>query len=410
MSIGKKKDGRVYCQYYIKGKTRREFFGRGIDAEKAAQARDNELKAQGKIKNYKRTKPLESKIKFADLALEYLSVKAKTDMTTTSSLALEYKLAKIILPSIGHIPAMGLTYKKLDEFVKTRIETQRTVIKGPRDRPRIEPLLNADGSKRYISRSTVHRELCDIQAVLNWGVDRRYLIKNPVRGHKKPKRDDAIIKPPTQNETLAIINESAPHLIRALKISFFTGLRPGASELFRLTWDDVVFVEKTIFIISAKKNGIPFRTVPLHHELFSDLKTWEKQDQDQWKKNQEKVNPIQPARQLITYRNKPIQSVKTAFKSAKRRAGIIRRIRLYDFRHAAITNMLSSGGDLKSISEIAGHSRTDTTTKIYHHTSNKLLKQQIDRLPFLEQKQPAFDNEKIIDFRRIKKTRQKKTI
>jgi len=394
MSIGTLKDGRVYCQYYEKGKKKREYFGRGIDAEKTAQARQEELRGLGKINQYSRTKPLEKKVLFQDLAFEYLSVKAVSDMTKTSSDALTYKLASIILPEIGHFPAANLTQKKLDHYVSVRLATPRTIKKGPGDRPRIEPLLNPDGSARYISRSTVHRELCDIQAILNWSVARQYLIKNPIMGFRKPKRDDAIIKPPTVNETLAIIQESAPHLIRSLKISFFTGLRPGASELFRLTWDDVDFKEKTIFIISARKNGIPFRTVPLHAELFHDLKAWQKQDKDK------------TARQIITFKDQPIKSVKNAFRSAKKRAGIIRRIRLYDFRHAAITNMLSSGGDLKSISEIAGHSRTDTTTKIYHHTSNKLLKQQIDRLPSLEQTRPT--NENIIDFRRIKKTRQKK--
>jgi hypothetical protein len=67
---------------------------------------------------------------------------------------------------------------------------------------------------------------------------------------------------------------------------------------------------------------------------------------------------------------------------------------MYDFRHAAVTMMLSAGGDLKSVSRIAGHSRTDTTTRIYQHTSIDQLRDQINLIPSLGNK-PA-ENDKVI--------------
>ena len=56
---------------------------------------------------------------------------------------------------------------------------------------------------------------------------------------------------------------------------------------------------------------------------------------------------------------------------------------MYDFRHAFATEILRSGGDLKSASEMLGHTRTDTTTRVYQHTNPEQYRQNIERLPSL---------------------------
>ena len=162
-----------------------------------------------------------------------------------------------------------------------------------------------------------------------------------------------------------------------------------------MTWDDIDFQGKSIYIVSAKKHRIPFRDVPLHPDLEKDLRRWQKEDEDK------------TAPEIITFNDKPLSSVKTAFRNAKRRAGITRRIRLYDFRHAAVTMMLASGGDLKSVSQIAGHSRTDTTTRIYQHTSIELLSEQINLIPSLENKPAGNDN--VIEIVEALKNKTRKT-
>ena len=87
---------------------------------------------------------------------------------------------------------------------------------------------------------------------------------------------------------------------------------------------------------------------------------------------------------IINYRGKPIKRIIKAFNSAKKKAGITRRLRPYDFRHAAISMMLNSGADLKSASAIAGHTRTETTTKIYQHINMSLKRDAIDLLQPLD--------------------------
>ena len=104
------------------------------------------------------------------------------------------------------------------------------------------------------------------KAVLNWSVARRpqLIPLNPIRDYKLPKKDDAIIPPPTNAETTAILKHAAPHLKRAITLSYYIGLRPGAVELLSLTWDRINWDTENILIISAKKGGPEKRMVPIH--------------------------------------------------------------------------------------------------------------------------------------------------
>ncbi len=61
-----------------------------------------------------------------------------------------------------------------------------------------------------------------------------------------------------------------------------------------------------------------------------------------------------------------------------------RRLRPYDFRHAFASRILGGHADLKSTSELLGHSRPDTTIRVYQHTINDLHKDAIDRLPTID--------------------------
>ena len=206
--------------------------------------------------------------------------------------------------------------------------------------------------------------------MLNWSVSRRYLLVNPVAGYKKPTRDDAILAPPSPAEVRRIWENASPHLRRALLLAYYTGARPGLSELNRLTWDLVDFGRLTITILGAAKGGPRVRILPLHKELADHLAVWHKDD------GKPESGPI------IHYAGKRIGSLKTAWKNAKKRAGVTRRMRLYDLRHAAITAMVREG-DLKTVSQMAGHSREDTTIRVYAHTDLGTARALVGRVPGL---------------------------
>jgi len=342
MSVHQLKDGRWIVQFREddSGKLKRKYFGRGPEAEKAAFKHNDQLG----LRPYKRVAQGHSAF-FNDLVNSYADSRVGIVQETTL-VNFMWKMDGVILPELGHIRAMNLTPARIDKYVKKRVRT--------------------------VKRTTVHRELSDVKAVLNWSARRRYIAFNPLRDYEMPKRDDAVILPPSSSEIEAILKNAPDRLIRAIGLSYFTGLRPGQRELFSLKWSDVDFAAGTILVTSAKKGGqFKFRLVPIHPDFVAVLKSWNEKDD----------NTDGP---IVYYRGKPVKSLKKIYKQVKEKAKITRRLRMYDFRHAFATLLLRHNADLKSTSELLGHSRTDTTTRIYQHTDFDMHKKAIGRLPVID--------------------------
>jgi len=365
MAIAQKPDGRWAVVYREDGRQRWKYFGRGAEAEAEARRYDADLKVAGNVRQY-RKQPKVFSPTMTELADAYVTAK-KSTMAPATLNALVHKLTAVILPIIGYLKALRLSPARLDAYVERRLKTPLTVKVGSKNAPREKILKDADGHPCFPKTTTIHRELSDIQAILNWSADRKLIPYNPVRGYAKPSRDDAIIRPPSTMEVGALVRHAAEHLKRALLIAYFTGLRPGGAELYRLTWNDVDLDSGEIFVTSARKGGLRSRRVPVHFSFAEMLKDWHADDGGKGF--------------LIHYRGAPVKSIKTAFAAAKCRAGISRRLRPYDLRHAFATAILAAGGDLKSTSELLGHSRPDTTTRVYQHTSPELHRDAISRLP-----------------------------
>jgi len=350
MSIHRKKDGRWYVNYRDKktGKVKSKYFGRGLEAERNAREYNDSIN----LRQYVKRTPAANSVYFADLANAYMKGRmAKMQESTLDNLL--WKLKGVIFPELGHNRAMNINENRIDLYVAKRLKTG-------------------------VKRTTIHRELSDIRAILNWGVRRRYIAFNPMATYEMPDRDDEIIQPPSREEAIKMLSNSPPHLIRSIIMSYYTGVRPGARELFSRTWDHVNFNNLTIFIESAKKGGIHVREIPIHRDLLNQLNSWFLADIIYY----EKKGFFPEA--IIHYRGHSVKSLKKSFKSAKNKSGITRRLRPYDFRHAFASITLKKQSDLKSVSEILGHSRTETTTRIYQHTDTDMHRQAVNNIPPLD--------------------------
>ncbi len=328
MSVDQRKDGRWRVRYR-KGRNpddpdrTEEYFGRGEEGRKKALKRDKELKDRRKG-----PRASAGGITFAELTTAYLEAKLHS-MSKSGMDNVIIKLKNVILPHLGNQTAIEVSHTILDKYVSARAQK--------------------------VKKTTIHRELSDIRAILNWGVKRRLITHSPMIGYDLPSRDDSIILPPTEREFNRIMQHASPHLLRAMLLSYHTGLRPGREELLTLTWAAVDLEEKTIEVISAKKGGLPLRLVPLNDTLAPLMQKWYEED--------EKTGYI------VHYKGRPISSIKTAWGAAKRRAGITRPIRPYAIRHMAISNMLEAGADLRTVSEIVGHASPEMTLRVYAHSS-----------------------------------------
>jgi integrase len=350
MSVHQLKDGRWIVRYYVDKKQRTKYFGRGLAAESEARRFNDDVAPR----RWQRRTPRPSSAFFRDLVNDYIQAKAVDNQVSTIT-NLMIKMEGVILPRLGDTTAIRITSHQLDRYVAARI-------------------------KAGVKNTTIHRELTDVMAVLNWAVAQNYISFNPVAGYKKPKRDDAVIQPPTTEEIKRLIAHSAPHLVRALALSFNTGIRPGQRELLALCWHNLDKDAHTLWVESAKKGGqIKYRNIPLGQEFMALLAQWYADDQAFAKRNDKPV----PER-IIHYRGKPVKKISKAFAAAKKKAKITRRLRPYDFRHAFATAVLSKNSNLKATSEILGHSRTDTTTRIYQHTDTAQHRSVIDAVPDLD--------------------------
>jgi integrase len=362
MSVHQLKDGRWFVQYPDRlrpGKKKREYFGRGEKAEIKARKYNESLalKKQGS-----RKKDNHSAF-FVDLVNEYAEARLAHIQESTLENFM-YKMKGVILPCLGRIRAMNITPKRIDGYVKDRLKN--------------------------VKKTTVHRELSDIRAVLNWAVRRRLIAFNPIEKYEMPKRDDDVILYPSEDEINAILRHSSERLMRAISISYYTGLRPGPKELYSMQWNHVDFKANTIMVKSAKKGSrYKYRLVPVHPKFTAVLRQWYEKDDS-------------PNGFIIHYgKNKqPVKSLKKSFATAKKKAGITRRLRMYDFRHCFASLLLKNSADLKATSELLGHSRTETTTRIYQHTDFAMHQDAIRRLPPLAVGNPERTVTKIIPFKR----------
>ncbi len=342
MSVHQLKDGRWVVRYR-KGKnpsapdSTAVYFGRGEDGRREAEALNN-LLGFGLAMTSKQQSPT-----FVELLNQYHMAK-DASLAATTIARLTVRMKGTILPEIGNLMAHELTAERLDRYVAGR---------------------RAKGVKNV----SIHRELSDIRAVLRWAVRRRLLAANPMDGFVMPTLDNELIRPPSAAEFAAILAHAEPHLQRAMLLAYHTGLRPGREELLSLTWQAIDFIESTIMVVSAVKGGPPLRTVPLNAVILNHLTRWYGEDEARG-----------GAGRIIHYFGAPVDSIKTAWKNAKKRAKIIRRLRLYDIRHAFVTRLLERGADLKTVSEIAGHASPEMTMSVYQHVNSRQKRVTVDLL------------------------------
>jgi integrase len=357
MATGQRKDGRWYVYgragYWPDEPTRtNEYFGRGPGAERLARERDAQLGGGTKKARLDPSGPT-----FYEVAVEYLRHKV---FSPNSQREIGYMLSSIILPAIGHRTAIRLTHADLDKYVADR-RRHRTK-KGT-----------------YIKDSTIRRELVAVKAILNWSTKRRppLIAFNPIATYVAPESDDAIILPPTPDEAAAIYGAASDHLKRAILLAHYLGLRPGAVELLSLRWSMVSIDVGIISVRSAHKGGPKMRDVPAHPELIPHLRRWMAEDKAAWK-----VADI-GSRPIIHYHGRSIKAIQNSWAGAKSRAGIKRRIRPYDLRHAFASKALESGADIGAVSHVMG-SAPETIRRHYQHVSRELTRRTVALIPALD--------------------------
>ncbi len=136
------------------------------------------------------------------------------------------------------------------------------------------------------------------------------------------------------------------YLSSMVRIFLNTGLR--RKELFQLTWDDVDFKNKQLFIRETKTSRS--RYIPMNDAVYNELKA---------------LHSGSNGKGLVFVNQKTRKAfveIRTAFYGACRRAKI-ENLTLLDLRRTFATRLLESGVDIISVGQLLGHTSVTTTQR-----------------------------------------------
>lgn len=221
---------------------------------------------------------------------------------------------------------------------------------------------------RGVARITANRRLALLRAAMNWAAALRIIPTNPLRELRIPRAEPQRLDPPSRAEAQAIFSAAAPHVQRVIALGLHTGSRIGPSELFGLRWSDIDLEAGVVWMPCAEKNRKreARREIPISPHIFPILKIWRQEDNGQG--------------YVIHYGGHRVKSISRAWHTALRKAGITRRIRPYDLRHAFASQLLAARADYKSVAEIMWHD-VAMLLRTYQHIDRRQKRQAVEKMP-----------------------------
>jgi integrase len=219
-------------------------------------------------------------------------------------------------------------------------------------------------------QATVYTRTSHLRAVFNWGANQDLIANNPISGVKIERGNLAKIPPPSPEEAGRIFAACSPHIQRVIVLGTSMGIRIGQSELFKLRWESFDLARGYVRIWSAAKNpDRPWRDVAIKSSLIPLITQWAAEDS------------AMGYEYVVNFRGQPVGSIKTAWRTALKKAGITRRIRPYDLRHSFATEALAAGADIKSVADIMGHADAGMILRHYQHALERQKRAAIEAVP-----------------------------
>lgn len=235
--------------------------------------------------------------------------------------------------------------------------------------------------------SSVNRKITAVKAMINWGVGRRVIACNAMKGletlpeHDSSRKVRYLIKE-EEVRLLGALEERqasmrkerashnvwlaerglpslpdlkkvpyADHLLPAVILSLNTGLRKG--ELFTLEWGDIDLERRVLEVRSANAKNGKSRFVPLNDRAMEALEKWKSQTS---------------ARGLIfpsPRTGEKMVDCDKAWALALKKAQI-ENFRWHDMRHDFASKLVMAGVDLNTVRELLGHADIKMTLRYAH--------------------------------------------
>lgn len=188
--------------------------------------------------------------------------------------------------------------------------------------------------------ATINRELALMKRIFNLAIRDELVSRNPCKGitmlSEQNKRDRVL----TREQYKQLLQEVAEPARSIIVVAYHTGMR--VNEILTLTWDKVNLKEGYIDLGYADTKTKQKRRIFLPDDAKSVFQV---------------ANKLRSLshRFVFTHNDgKPVKSIRTAFESACRRAGITDFV-VHDLRHCFVTNMRKAGVHDSVIMALTGH-------------------------------------------------------
>jgi integrase len=184
-------------------------------------------------------------------------------------------------------------------------------------------------------------------------------------------------------------------------LALYTGSRFGVVR--RLKWENVDFSRRRLQWGKDKTRSGDHRFVPLARRAYESLLLWKESFP-----NRQPEHYVFPYERIggkghkfgkegnvsggVAYKTdptRPVGSIKTGWKNAQERSGVV--CRIHDLRHTAATRMFEAGYELRQVSAIMGWSASQEVrmARIYSHFCTEKNRPAVEAIDILADKSPS---------------------
>lgn len=259
-----------------------------------------------------------------------------------------------INPILGEYEIENITSEILQDYVINKLENGNLINNGP------------------LSSNTVLGIISILKQVFKLVMQMDIITKNPTEILSLPRNQEKDINAFEREEQKLIekycFDSKKPNYFGII-LCLYTGIRLG--ELLALTWDDIDFdkkiltISKTVYqlnldgsfqsVIDKPKTKKSNRIIPLSDKLINYLRILKTNSTSEF---------------IITTHNNGVvgtRSYQRTFESILRKCNIEKH-NFHSLRHTFATRALELGMDIKTLSEILGHTNVSITLNRYAHS------------------------------------------
>lgn len=366
-NVRKRKDGRWEARY-PKGK---DEYGRTVyGSVYAGTYKEVKEKRRRLLEADRQVQKSTSKVIFRDLLTLWISDN-EIRLKPSTIYKYQYLIDTHIGPELGDAPVGNLSGPVINAFLARKSQSGRL-----------------DGSGG-LSAAYVRSIAQIIGAAMRFGAEQG-LCKPEILRINKPAvlHTELTVLSATQQ---GILEDSLKKEMDATKlgiyISLYTGLRIG--EICALTWDDIdlknqlIYVRNTVarvktdagngskthLIIDTPKTSSSRRCIPICSNLLSVLNAHSQRDTSSY--------VVTSAQRFMSPRTFDYRFKRTLAECK------LPSVNYHILRHTFATRCIEAGVDVKSLSEILGHSNVSITLNTYVHSSMALKRTQLEKLSCL---------------------------